>query len=458
MLNTKAFKAYDIRGTVPEEVNVELAYRTGRSFTGIFGAETVVVGHDIRLTGPELVEALTEGLRDGGATVIDIGQCGTEMIYFATAHWGADGGIMVTASHNPENYNGFKLVRRDARPVSADTGLKEIEEMVKNDEFPHQINPGRVRGERVERDIMPDYIEHLLSYIDVSRLKKLKLVVNPGNGGAGAVVDELEKHLPFELIKINYEADGHFPNGVPNPMLEENRKSTSEAVLKYGADLGIAWDGDFDRCFFCDEKGKFIEGYYLVGFLAWSFLKKHPGARIMYDPRLVWNTEAIIAKEGGVPVRSKSGHAFMKECMRTNDVIYGGEMASHHYFRDFSFADSGMITWLLVTEILSETGKKMSEHVAKMEEDFPCSGEINRKVENPDKILAALEEKYGKGENAGEVDKLDGLSIAFDKWRFNLRCSNTEPVMRLNVETRGDRKLLAEKTAEILEQIGGEPA
>lgn len=458
MLNTKAFKAYDIRGIVPDEVNTELAYRIGRAFTGIFGAETVVVGHDIRLTGPEFVEALSNGLRDGGATIIDIGQCGTEMIYYATAHWGTDGGIMVTASHNPENYNGFKLVRRDARPVSADTGLKEIENMVEIDDFPHDVNPGRVRGERVERDIMPDYIEHLLSYINIDRLKKMKIVVNPGNGGAGAVVEELEKYLPFELIKINYEADGHFPNGVPNPMLEENRKSTAEAVLKHGADLGIAWDGDFDRCFFCDEKGKFIEGYYLVGFLAWSFLKKHPGARIMYDPRLVWNTEAIIEKEGGVPVRSKSGHAFMKECMRANDVIYGGEMASHHYFKDFSFADSGMITWLLVAEILSETGKKMSEHVAKMEEDFPCSGEINRKVENPDKILAALEEKYGKGENAGEVDKLDGLSIAFDKWRFNLRCSNTEPVMRLNVETRGDRKLLAEKTAEILEQIGGEPA
>lgn len=454
MLNTKAFKAYDIRGMVPEEVNPELAYRIGRVFVALFGAETVVVGHDIRLTGPELVDALSDGLRDGGANVIDIGQCGTEMIYFATAQLKTDGGIMVTASHNPAGYNGMKLVRRDARPVSSTTGLEEIRQMVEGDDFPHHAVAGKARGIRVKQDIMAAYVEHLLTYIDTDSLKPMKIVVNPGNGGAGAVLDSLEKLLPFELVKINYKPDGTFPNGVPNPMLEGNRQVTSDAVLESGADLGIAWDGDFDRCFFCDEKGRFIEGYYIVGLLAAAFLQKHRGSKIMYDPRLVWNTEEIIRKYGGIPVKCRSGHAFMKQCMRENDVIYGGEMSSHHYFRDFSFCDSGMITWLMVTELLCQRGGKMSDLVEAMEAAFPCSGEINRKVEDPEKIFTVLEEAF----KDGDIDHMDGLSVEYRDWRFNLRASNTEPVIRLNVEARGDRKLLAEKTAELLKLIGGEPA
>ncbi len=453
-MNTKAFKAYDIRGMVPEEVNPELAYRIGRVFVALFGAETVVVGHDIRLTGPELVDALSDGLRDGGANVIDIGQCGTEMIYFATAQLKTDGGIMVTASHNPAGYNGMKLVRRDARPVSSTTGLEEIRQMVEGDEFPHHAVAGKARGIRVKQDIMAAYVEHLLTYIDKDSLKPMKIVVNPGNGGAGAVLDSLEKLLPFELVKINYKPDGTFPNGVPNPMLEGNRQVTSDAVLESGADLGIAWDGDFDRCFFCDEKGRFIEGYYIVGLLAAAFLQKHRGSKIMYDPRLVWNTEAIVRKYGGIPVKCRSGHAFMKQCMRENDVIYGGEMSSHHYFRDFSFCDSGMITWLMVTELLCQRGGKMSDLVEAMEAAFPCSGEINRKVEDPEKIFTILEEAF----KDGDIDHMDGLSVEYRDWRFNLRASNTEPVIRLNVEARGDRKLLAEKTAELLRLIGGEPA
>lgn len=453
-MNTKAFKAYDIRGMVPEEVNPELAYRIGRVFVALFGAETVVVGHDIRLTGPELVDALSDGLRDGGANVIDIGQCGTEMIYFATAQLKTDGGIMVTASHNPAGYNGMKLVRRDARPVSSTTGLEEIRQMVEGDDFPHHAVAGKARGIRVKQDIMAAYVEHLLTYIDTDSLKPMKIVVNPGNGGAGAVLDSLEKLLPFELVKINYKPDGTFPNGVPNPMLEGNRQVTSDAVLESGADLGIAWDGDFDRCFFCDEKGRFIEGYYIVGLLAAAFLQKHRGSKIMYDPRLVWNTEEIIRKYGGIPVKCRSGHAFMKQCMRENDVIYGGEMSSHHYFRDFSFCDSGMITWLMVTELLCQRGGKMSDLVEAMEAAFPCSGEINRKVEDPEKIFTVLEEAF----KDGDIDHMDGLSVEYRDWRFNLRASNTEPVIRLNVEARGDRKLLAEKTAELLKLIGGEPA
>ncbi len=455
-LTKKAFKAYDVRGVVPSEVNVEMAYRVGRVFAAMFAAEKVVVGHDIRLSGRELVDALTEGLRHGGSDVIDIGQCGTEMIYFATAHLDADGGIMVTASHNPAEYNGMKLVRRGARPISADTGLMEIADMVVDSkDFPHVKVPGKTEGSVRRYDIMPEYIEHLLGYIDVQALKPLKIVANPGNGGAGPVLNELAKYLPFEFIKINETPDGTFPNGVPNPLLVPNREATAKLVRENGADLGVAWDGDFDRCFLFDEKAEFIEGYYIVGLLAEVFLRKQPGAKIMYDPRLTWNTQEVVDAAGGTAVRCKSGHAFMKECMRANEVLYGGEMSAHHYFKDFSYCDSGMIPWLLVAELLCTTGKTLSELVAERMEKFPCSGEINRKVEDSAAVLAAIEAKYAEG---GQVDKLDGLSIDYADWRFNVRVSNTEPVMRLNVETRGDKKLLAEKTAELLAMIGGEEA
>lgn len=455
-LTKKAFKAYDVRGVVPSEVNAEMAYRVGRVFAAMFAAEKVVVGYDIRLSGRELVDALTEGLRHGGSDVIDIGQCGTEMIYFATAHLDADGGIMVTASHNPAEYNGMKLVRRDARPISADTGLMEIADMVVDSkDFPHVKVPGKTEGSVRRYDIMPEYIEHLLGYIDVQALKPLKIVANPGNGGAGPVLNELAKYLPFEFIKINETPDGTFPNGVPNPLLVTNREATAKLVRENGADLGVAWDGDFDRCFLFDEKAEFIEGYYIVGLLADVFLHKQPGAKIMYDPRLTWNTQEVIDAAGGTAVRCKSGHAFMKECMRANEVLYGGEMSAHHYFKDFSYCDSGMIPWLLVAELLCTTGKTLSELVAERMEKFPCSGEINRKIEDSAVMLAAIEAKYADG---GQVDKLDGLSIDYADWRFNVRVSNTEPVMRLNVETRGDKKLLAEKTAELLAMIGGEEA
>ena len=453
-VTNKGFKAYDVRGVYPTEVNEELAYRVGRIFSAMFAAETVVVGHDIRLSGRAIVDALTEGLRHGGTKVIDIGQCGTEMIYFATAHLNADGGIMVTASHNPKEYNGMKLVRKGARPISGDTGLKEIGEMAVASNFVHAQVAGKTLGALEKVDIMPAYIEHLLTYVDKSALKPMKIVANPGNGGAGPIMKELAKHLPFEFISIFDEPDGSFPNGVPNPILMPNREATAKVVREKGADLGIAWDGDFDRCFLFDENAEFIEGYYIVGLLAEVFLLKEPGAKIMYDPRLTWNTEAILERDGGVPVRCKSGHAFMKECMRQNEVLYGGEMSAHHYFRDFSYCDSGMIPWLLVAELMCRSGKKLSELVGTRVDMFPCSGEINRKVEDSAAILAALEAKYADGEQ----DKMDGLSVAYADWRFNVRTSNTEPVMRLNVETKGDKELLAAKTAEILEIIGGEEA
>lgn len=455
-LTKKAFKAYDVRGVVPTEVNAEMAYRVGRVFAAMFAAEKVIVGHDIRLSGRELVDALTEGLRHGGSDVIDIGQCGTEMIYFATAHLDADGGIMVTASHNPAEYNGMKLVRRGARPISADTGLMEIADMVVDSkDFPHLQVPGKTEGSVKQYDIMPDYIEHLLGYIDVKALKPLKIVANPGNGGAGPVLNELAKYLPFEFIKLNENPDGNFPNGVPNPLLVPNREATAKLVREHQADLGVAWDGDFDRCFLFDEKAEFIEGYYIVGLLAEVFLRKQPGAKIMYDPRLTWNTQEVVDAAGGTAVRCKSGHAFMKECMRVNEVLYGGEMSAHHYFKDFSYCDSGMIPWLLVAELLCTTGKTLSELVSERMAKFPCSGEINRKVADSSAVLAAIEAKYAEG---GQVDKLDGLSIDYDNWRFNVRVSNTEPVLRLNVETRGDKALLAVKTTELLAMIGGEEA
>lgn len=450
-LSSEGFKAYDIRGTYPEVVNEELAYRIGRSFVKLFEAKKVCVGHDIRLSGPDLQKALTAGLTEAGCDVVDIGQCGTEMIYFTTAHLKLDGGIMITASHNPKEYNGMKLVRKEARPVSADTGLKDIEKMVMLDSFkPIDITPGTV--ERV--DILDDYVDHLLSYIDVKALKPMTIVANTGNGSAGPVVAAVAKKLPdfVKVITMYPEPDGNFPNGVPNPILVENRDVTAKAVLDNRADFAVAWDGDFDRCFVFDEKAEFIEGYYMVGFLAQAFLKKNPGAKIIYDPRLTWNTLEIVDKLGGVPVMSKSGHAFIKDRMRRENAVYGGEMSAHHYFRDFSYCDSGMLVWMLVMSLWSELGKPLSELMAERMAKFPCSGEINSTVADAAGIIKRLEKDYAKG---GKVNHVDGLSVEFADWRFNLRMSNTEPVIRLNVETRGDKKLLDEKTQELLKKIRG---
>lgn len=448
-LSSKGFGAYDIRGVYPEEVNEELAYRIGRSFGKLFDAKKVAVGHDIRLSGPSLRDALIKGLTEAGCDAVDIGQCGTEMIYFATAHLKLDGGIMITASHNPKQYNGMKLVRRESRPISSDTGLKELEKTVMEGDFSPLSGP---TGKVEKKDIMADYIDHLLTYVDVSRLQPLKIVVNTGNGAAGPIINELEKHLPFQMVKVYNEPDGNFPNGVPNPILQENREATAKVVRESGADVGIAWDGDFDRCFLFDEKGGFIEGYYMVGFLAQAFLRKFQGAKVIYDPRLVWNTIEIAEELGGTPVMCKSGHAFIKDRMRKENAVYGGEMSAHHYFRDFSFCDSGMIPWLLVLELISEAGRPLSALMQERMERYPVSGEINSKVADARAVLDKIEAKYGP---AGKVTKVDGLSIEYPQWRFNLRMSNTEPVIRLNVETRHDKKLLEEKTAELLKEIRG---
>lgn len=446
-ISNKGFGAYDIRGIYPEDVNEELAYRIGRSFPGLFAAKKVAVGHDIRLSGPSIRDALVKGLTESGCDVVDIGECGTEMIYFTTAHLKLDGGIMITASHNPKEYNGMKFVRKESRPISSDTGLKELEKAVMEGEFTETAATGKV--EKI--DILEDYVEHILSYVDVKKLKPFKVVANTGNGAAGPIINALEKHLPFDIVKVNNIPDGNFPNGVPNPILQENRESTAKVVRETGADVGVAWDGDFDRCFLFDENGGFIEGYYMVGFLAQAFLKKNPGAKVIYDPRLIWNTIEIADELGGEAVMCKSGHAFIKDKMRQVNAIYGGEMSAHHYFRDFSYCDSGMIPWLLVLELLSQAdGKSLSELMKERMERYPISGEINSKVADAQEVLDRIEKDYGA---KGKVTKVDGLSVEFDNWRFNLRKSNTEPVIRLNVETRQDEKLCKEKTAELLAEI-----
>lgn len=441
------FKAYDIRGQIPNQLNADICYRIGNATGAFLGAKSVVVGRDMRLTSAEFADSVSQGLIDAGIEVLDIGLCGTEMVYFATSHLKADGGIMVTASHNPADYNGLKLVRQEARPISADTGLADIRVLAEADS--RAIADG---GQRRSVDIYDDYIQHLLGYIDVAKLKPLKLVVNPGNGCAGIASDGLESHLPFRLIKIHNKPDGTFPNGIPNPMLEQNQAVTAQAVVDNKADMGIAWDGDFDRCFLFDEKGTFIEGYYIVGLLAESIIAKNPGAKIIHDPRMTWNTLDIVSAAGGEAVKSKSGHSFIKEKMREVDGAYGGEMSAHHYFRNFSYADSGMIPWMLVAELISVSGKSLSELVGARMAMYPASGEINRKVADASATLQALHDSYA--ETALDVDDTDGYSFEFADWRFNIRMSNTEPVVRLNVESRGDVALLKEKTAEVLKRMG----
>ncbi|WP_058833876.1 phosphomannomutase/phosphoglucomutase [Luteimonas abyssi] len=451
-MTLSCFKAYDIRGRVPDELDTDLARRIGIAMAGVLGPGPVVLGRDVRLSSPGLQRALEAGFLHAGRDVVDIGLCGTEEVYFQTDHLNAAGGVMVTASHNPMDYNGMKLVREGARPISGDSGLFAIRDAAAAADEPKAVGGG-IRSEAPDKSA---YIHHLLSYVDAGALRPLKIVVNSGNGGAGQVIDQLAPHLPFEFIRIQHEPDGRFPNGIPNPLLPENRAATAEAVRAHGADFGVAWDGDFDRCFFFDADGDFIEGYYLVGLLATALLEREPGGRVIHDPRLTWNTVDMVRAAGGQPVMSKTGHAFIKERMRAEDAIYGGEMSAHHYFRDFAYCDSGMIPWLLIAGLVSGSGQTLAELVGDRMRAYPCSGEINYRVADASATVERVLAHYA--DLAPTIDRTDGISADFGDWRFNLRSSNTEPLLRLNVETRADTALLKQRTDDLAALIGAEPA
>ncbi len=448
---TKAFGSYDVRGRIPDELNAGIVYDIGRAYVKLVQpGGPVAVGHDVRPSSEELSDALIRGLNDAGADAVDIGLVGTEIVYFASAQEGIGGGIMVTASHNPSDYNGLKFVRSDAVPISGDSGLREIQRMIAEGDVESAPHKGSSRTE----DIRDAYIACVLGFVEPGELAPLHFVANAGNGCAGPYLDMIAEHVPLRFTRIDHEPDGTFPHGVPNPLKPGNRERTAAAVRESGASVGVAWDGDFDRCFFFDEHAQFIEGYYLVGLLAERMLERHPGEKIIHDPRLIWNTIEVVTRNGGTPVQSKTGHAFIKERMRKENAVYGGEMSAHHYFRGFHYADSGMIPWLLVADILTKHERPLGELVAEMARDFPCSGEINLAVAHADAQKAAIEEVRERYmAQGGELDTTDGISISFDRWRFNLRASNTEPVIRLNVETRADRELLEEKTDEIVKLI-----
>jgi len=444
-ISINCFKAYDARGKVPDDLNSEITYRIGRAYAEFIKPRQVAVGRDIRLSSDELFSALSQGLMDSGVDVLDLGICGTEQVYFAAFHQQLDGGIMITASHNPVDYNGLKFVRECAKPLSGDSGLQDIRHIAEVGVFSNSDSKGTMSA----LDLGSEYVEHLLGYIgNIDRLKPLKIVSNAGNGVAGPVIDMLENRLPFEFIKLQHEPDGSFPNGIPNPLLPEGRGVTIEAIQRHKADLGIAWDGDFDRCFLFDHNGRYIEGYYIVGLLGAQLLQQNPGERIVHDPRLVWNTIELVEQNNGEAVQSKSGHAFIKETMRAVNGIYGGEMSAHHYFRDFGYCDSGMIPWLLLCEMISTQNRTLAELVDARIERYPVSGEINVEVDDPnaviDKVLAHFVDL------PHQIDRSDGLGMDFGEWRFNLRGSNTEPLLRMNVETRGDHALMERRRDELL--------
>ncbi len=454
MKELTCFKAYDIRGQLGSQLNTNIAYRIGRAF-GIYlspkadKTKTVVVGGDNRLTSNELKLAVADGLMDSGVNVVDIGMTGTEEVYFATQHLQLDGGIEVTASHNPIDYNGMKLVLEQSKPLSNDTGLKQVKQLAEENNFPAIAE----RGVYTQQSNLNSYTDFLMTYMSSEKIRPMKLVMNSGNGAAGHVIDAIEQrfkalNLPIELIKVHHEPDGTFPNGIPNPLLPERRADTQNAVIEHKADMGIAWDGDFDRCFMFDEHGTFIEGYYIVGLLAKVFLQKNSGEKIIHDPRLSWNTIDVVTSAGGIPIQSKTGHAFIKQVMRDENAIYGGEMSAHHYFRDFGYCDSGMLPWLLMLELISTSGKTLSDLVMSQIANYPSSGEINRKLKNPQQVINDVLNKYKQ--DAVKIEYIDGISLEFPLWRFNLRASNTEPLVRLNVESRGDVALMEAKTEEIL--------
>ncbi|MEZ9659285.1 MULTISPECIES: phosphomannomutase CpsG [unclassified Vibrio] len=466
-LDLNCFKNNDIRGVIGKQINEPLAYLLGKAFgeyvlsakpeTSLDGLAQVVIGRDNRKTSLSLQEAMTKGLIESGITVIDLGMTGTEEVYFATRYLKAIGGIQITASHNPINYNGMKMVGVDASPISKNSGLDEIKRRI--EELNQELNcnlpfvHAQPSNSSRSNSILAPYVEHLLSYITPSKLSPMKIVVNAGNGVAGHIIDALDNKfnelgVPITFIKVHHNPDGNFPNGIPNPLIRENQAATRDTVLEHSANLGIAWDGDFDRCFFFDEQGDYIEGYYIVGLLAEAFLVKQPNTTVLHDMRMTWNTIEIAKTHGGKAIGIKAGHALIKEKMRETNAVYGGEMSAHHYFRDFGYCDSGMIPWLLVIELMSKTQQSLHQLTSTSIDRFPSSGEINRRVSDPEQVMACVLSHYQ--DNAVEIDHTDGISMNMGSWRFNLRKSNTEPLIRLNVETKQDKALLSLKVDELL--------
>ena len=448
-MSLTCFKTYDIRGRLGVDLDEGIAHRIGRGFARALGARRVVLGRDIRASSQALAGAVAEALVAEGCEVLDLGLSGTEEVYFATSHFGADGGICVTASHNPMDYNGMKMVRAGSAPLDAATGLSSIRALAEADEFGPARPGGSVRD--VAEEARAAYVQRVVSFVDVAALKPLTLLVNAGNGAAGPTFDAIAAELarlgaPLRFVRMHHDPDGTFPQGIPNPLLPENRPATAAAVVAAGADFGVAWDGDFDRCFLFDHTGAFVDGEYVVGLLAEVFLAREPGARIIHDPRVIWNTQDVVARAGGVAVQARTGHAFVKQAMRDQGAVYGGEMSAHHYFRDFVHCDSGMIPWLVIAELVSRRGP-LADLVAARQAAFPSSGEINFHPADPAAAIAAVRARFEP--LARGLDLTDGLSFDMGDWRFNLRSSNTEPVVRLNVEGRGDKGRVAQAVAEI---------
>ena len=459
MKNLSCFKTYDIRGEIDVNIDESIVYRISRATGQHFAAKSIVVGFDARKTSSTYASAAGKAIQDSGSDVINIGLTGTEEMYWAVSEFNACAGITITASHNPINYNGMKIVKSGSRPLCQETDLKLIKRLSEKEKFTFAKMPGKIIDRAVEA--RSAYIEQVLSFIDINALKPLKIVVNSGNGAAGPTFDAIAQRLSaanvqLDFIRINHTPDHTFPNGIPNPLLPKNHLATAKVVKEVQADFGIAFDGDFDRCFFFDGHGRFIKGEFIIGLLAEIFLQREAGARIVHDPRVIWNIQNIVDHKDGVAVQSKTGHAFIKHTMRKHRAIYGGEMSAHHYFRDFAYCDSGMIPWLLVAELVSKSGISLADLVEERFTSFPSSGETNFYVENVqeaiDRVLTAYQAK------AVSFDNTDGVSLAFTNWRLNLRGSNTEPLLRLNIEGRGDAKLIKAKVTNIARIIGGKIA
>ena len=447
------FKKYDIRGKWGEDINEDLAFKIGYSVAKRFNARKVVLGHDARESSPILSRAMSEGICAFGSDVSSIGLSGTEEMYAAVSSLEADAGVEVTASHNPIEFNGFKIVKSGSQPLT-EKEFFDIKSMVIEFDYEKVEAAGTVfNDQEIARSL---YIEKLLSFVNIKNLKPLKIVVNSGNGAAGPTIDKLiavleQKGVPVNIAKVHHHPDPKFPNGIPNPMLKENHKATKDAVLSEKADLGVAFDGDFDRCFIFDKFGDFVSNEYLIGFLAKGFLRKVKGAHIVHDPRVIWNILDVVENSCGKSFLSQTGHVLFKKEMRRCGAIYGGELSAHHYFRDFYYCDSGMIPWLMIWELLSTCGMRLDELISKRKKKFISSGEINFTVTDQEHCLSFINKSFAR--NALYVDKTDGVSISFDTWRFNLRKSNTEPLVRLNVEVQGDMRLLKEKTQKLKDLI-----